>query len=201
MTASQLRKALRDARADGQAKDKVLADKAKVIDRQATEIEKAKQGALLVQVPTVSPDAVRAQLAEELTRRTLRIEHMIRGDLSEAIRAMLVHQEETDGGSVEDLITGAVAQIARAVDEFRVMYGLEDAPTGRDTGADLWREIQAEAQRSPEEQAQAQRDQADRLVEAAREGGNTDADIARMHPAIWAASSYSEASYADRLDS
>jgi len=202
MSSRELRKALRDARADNAAKDKVLADKAQVIDRQATEIAKRSQGSMLVQVAVADPDEQGRQIRDELHARAAHVEVAIRGNLALAIQAALEHAEAT-GGSVRDLIAGHLGQIATAVDELRGLYTIPQAPEGRARGLEMVERWAREDAMSPQEQAQARRDKADQYVQDLRAGGKTDEVIQRMFPAIWDESSFAGVIdvHPDHLDS
>lgn len=195
MTATALRAAFRRAKELDKAKDQVLADKSAKIDKMATEIARLKakrdQGSLLIQVAVGSPDAQRDQLLAELTTRASSIEMRIRGDLHLAIGALNEHLASLGADrSADNHIAGALGAVAAAVDEVRAEWGVSGAPTGRYPGAQYWDAMAAEDAMTPAERAAADRAAADELVAAARKGGNSDAEIARMHPGVWAASSF-----------
>lgn len=193
MTATQLRQAFRRAKETDAAKDKVLADKSVKLDRMQTEIERLKQGSLLIQVAVADPDQQREQLLRELTGRAASVEMRIRGDLHLAIGAIREHCEGNgDYHSADAHIAGALAAVARALADLRVQWGIGEAPTDLSPEADVWGEINADQARTPAERAALARAGADRMVDDMREGGKTDATIAAMFPAVWAGSRYSQ---------
>jgi hypothetical protein len=188
---SELRRMIRDALADGAAKDKVLAAKSAEIDRLQTERAKLEaerdQRALLVTVETLDPDTVRDQLIAELTRRALHAEAEIRGQLRPSL-AMLRDHLAAEGrpAEAEQAIAGAVGQVAAALDELRWEYGLHQAAgaDARIPGADGWDAIAAEAAADPAERARREHQAAVERLAQLREGGWADADIEHAWPGL-----------------
>jgi hypothetical protein len=197
--ASELRKMLRDALADGQAKDKVLADKSGQIDQLQTERAKLQaerdQRALLVEVETLDPDTVRDQLIAEITRRALHAEAEIRGQLTPALAALRDHlAAEGRPAEAEQAIAGAVGQVAAALDELRRTFGL-GAAAGADAripGADIWDAIAAEADQAPEQRAEQARQVAAGQLAQLRAGGWADDDIEQTWPGLIASAAPAE---------
>jgi hypothetical protein len=188
---SELRRMIRDALADGAAKDKVLAAKSAEIDRLQTERAKLEaerdQRALLVTVETLDPDTVRDQLIAELTRRALHAEAEIRGQLRPSLAQLRAHLA-ADGrpAEAEQAIAGAVGQVAAALDELRWEYGLRQAAgaAARIPGADGWDAIAAEAAADPAERARREHQAAVERLAQLRQSDWSDADIEHAWPGL-----------------
>ena len=163
MTPSELRRQLRAARADGEAKDRVLADKSATIDRRETELARLRaerdQGSLLVQVAVADPDVQRQQLLAELLRRVAAVEVTLLGDLRLGIEAVREHADAT-GIPAEDAIAGGLAQIRRAIADLEYRLDIKPAPDGALAGSDaaLWDAVGVDFDR----QQRAQPDPGDR---------------------------------------
>lgn len=147
MSVRELRTALRAARDDRAATEKVMADKAKVIDRQATELAKLNaaraQGSLLVQVAVADEEQHAMQLRAELSRRVYACEKLMLGDLPLAIEALLEHAR-TSGEPVHDLISGHLHQLAGDIESLMLRYNT-DTPRGRARpDSDIWDAVNAE---------------------------------------------------------
>lgn len=156
MTASQLRKALRDARQINAAKDEVLSDKNARIDKLATELEvaKRKRG---VKVAEADPDEERSALLVELLKRTATIEALIIGNLHLALTAVRDHADAT-GLPADDAIAGALGQIQRALAEVRYTHAVKMVPDGElMPTASIWDAVNADFDRQAAK-AQAQAD-------------------------------------------
>lgn len=195
--ASELRRMLRDAIADSQAKDKVLADKSGAIDKLQTEAARLRserdQRALLVDVETLDPDTVRDQLITEITRRALHAEAEIRGQLRPALSALRQHLAAAGRpAEAEQVIAGAVGQVAAALDELRWEYGVGSAAgtEARIPGAEIWEAMDAE---TPEERAAREIEQARERLATLRRGGWSDDDIERAWPGLIAFAAYDQA--------
>jgi hypothetical protein len=130
MSTRELRAALREARENEQATGRLLEEKNHRIDELATRVTRAERKRI-AEVAEATPDQVRQELMEELGRRTFRAEAEIRGSLRMAIEA-LMHHAETSGVSAEELISGALCQVERALREVRGLYLIKEVPTGDD---------------------------------------------------------------------
>jgi len=145
MTPTELRRALRAARDDSSAKDKVLADKSAVIDRTQTELAKlrAQQSSRLAKLPDADPAQHAAHLRAQLSSRVHTIEVAILGDLCIAIDALREHARDT-GEPVHDLIAGYLNQLAGDCESLMLRYGAS-TPNGRATvDADIWDAVNAD---------------------------------------------------------
>lgn len=175
---------------------RVLADKSAQLDRAQTDLEKAQ--AKLRGESQQPPDAVRAELAGEVMRCAAHAQMALSAHLYHAIEALRAHEERHlfETGHPEDssnLLAGALGQVAAAVDHLRHLYNVPLEPTGRYPMAQVWDALDADAQLTPEARAAAEQDKADAIIDMARDGGHSDADIAKMHKAAWAASRYGQA--------
>ncbi|MCK9987428.1 MAG: hypothetical protein AzoDbin1_03900 [Azoarcus sp.] len=121
MSVKELRAALREARADGQAKDELLADKNKLLD---TERAKSKR------VQALPPDEVLAELQTEATRIHNDIRGAVVGQLRQALIALNNHGEVRGEGAATVFMGGLVAQLAADLVALRDEFGLPDVDRG-----------------------------------------------------------------------
>lgn len=117
MSAGQLRAALRDARADNQAKDELLAEKnARLDDERA----KARR------IQTLPPDQVMAELRAEATRIHNDIRARVIGELRQALVAIDDHRQSCGlpAGAEEIFMAGLVGQILTDAQGLRDEFSL-----------------------------------------------------------------------------
>lgn len=114
MSTRELRKALREARADATAKDDVIADKNKKLDDLA-----AKRKRLKPTPPDEESKAIRVEAAD----LCFQAEALIRGQAREALKAVLDHGSE-HGIDVEAWLAGQLDQIDQALLEVREDIGV-----------------------------------------------------------------------------
>ncbi|NMG48969.1 hypothetical protein GO613_12745 [Azoarcus communis] len=114
MSVKELRAALREARADGQAKDELLADKNRLLD---TERAKSKR------IATLPPDDVLADLHKEATAIANDARGAIIGQLRQAVAATQSHHE-LNGGDSRVFLGGLVGQLMADLANLRAEFDL-----------------------------------------------------------------------------
>lgn len=114
MTVSELRTALREAKDDGKAKERLIAEKNAKLDALAT-----KKG----RVKTEAPDEAIAGLRSELNGFAYAIECRLAGEVLPAIRAILDHHT-LHGGDSNEILDGALRQVERMTNTVRLECGL-----------------------------------------------------------------------------
>jgi hypothetical protein len=114
MSVKELRAALREARADSEAKDEVLADKNKLLDA-----ERAKSR----RIQKLPPDEVLAELHKETVAIANDAVGAIRGQLRQAAVALHGHHE-THGGDSAVFLGGLVGQLESELAKLRAEFGL-----------------------------------------------------------------------------
>lgn len=114
MSVKELRAALREARADGQAKDELLADKNRLLD---TERAKSKR------IATLPPDDVLADLHKEATSITNDARGAVIGQLRQAVAATQSHHE-LNGGDSRVFLGGLVGQLMADLANLRAEFDL-----------------------------------------------------------------------------
>lgn len=193
MPASALRRALREARAESAAKDKVLAAKSATIDKLATEAEAAKQTSLIVQVPIADRDAVRQQIIAELCRRTADVEMEITTGLLRCIQALRQHADE-GGRPAEDYIAGALCQVRTALADLEDQTGIQAMPG---EAARLWELTNADYDARVAAEAESAPPPKPRPARGTRRGkGSAIADFDQM-PTHWARADNPTLTYTD----
>ncbi len=117
MSASQLRAALREIKEEAKAKDQLLEDKNKRIDK----LHAAQQ-----RIQSAPPDEVLADLRREATAITTETEGMVLGRLRAALEALQSHgREHADSASAHHaFMVGLVDQVQRQLDGLRDMFCL-----------------------------------------------------------------------------
>lgn len=118
MSVKELRAAVREARADKEASDKLLADKNAKIDKLSRHIAKA------------TPDAVLLELQKEATATMNDALGGIRGSLRNALIA-LMHQCQERGGN-DVFMAGLVGQLQAELRTLREEFNLPDVSTAAD---------------------------------------------------------------------
>jgi hypothetical protein len=115
MSSRELRKALREAKADMEAKDQVITDKNKKMDSLNQKMKKIK---------TTAPDEVMAQYRSEANTYADQAEEMIRVQLTDAFNAVKTQADET-GIDATDYLTSRLDLIDKAVLYLRSELGIE----------------------------------------------------------------------------
>jgi len=118
MSASQVRAALRDAKAEREATQKLLDDKNRTLDTLQANLEQAIKGK-----PAAPPDEVGGELRKALAVAGQGAEHAVRDALTEAIRALSEHVAE-HGGDATSLAAGCVMQVQQALNDVRDEFSL-----------------------------------------------------------------------------
>ncbi|MDZ7655591.1 MAG: hypothetical protein U0997_06570 [Sulfurimicrobium sp.] len=137
MTTRELRVALREAKENETAKDRLLADKNSKIDDLATKLETRQQ-----KIKPADPDEEGAQLRDEVGRFGYAAEVAIRGDLFRGFTALAEHADKHDC-THEEFMSGCLAQIERALLELRNRFYVKDEPDGQEK-PDWVRQLEAE---------------------------------------------------------
>ena len=114
MSARELRKALRDARADDAAKDQVIADKNKKLDELATKKKRLK--------PT-TPDEDSKAIRMEAGDLCFQAEAMIRGQVAQALSTVQEHGL-ANNVAVEEWLAGQLNQLDEAINVAREAVGV-----------------------------------------------------------------------------
>lgn len=129
MSTRELRKALRDARADATAKDQVIADKNSKLDELATKQKKIKPA---------EPDEESKQIRMEASDLCFQGEALIRGQVSEALVAVQFHGM-THSLDVTEWLAGQLNQMDEAINHVREQLGIfrtEDGAAWEQAGGD-----------------------------------------------------------------
>ncbi|MAD43777.1 MAG: DUF3102 domain-containing protein [Oceanospirillaceae bacterium] len=125
MTSRELRKALRESRANFEARAKVLEGK----DKKITELAEQLEGKL-VKLP--EKDEIEAKLRSELTTIATEAKGHINGNLRAALRELDKH-DAAQGTNNAVFAAGVVAQLERLLTELRGEYDLPRTLDGDDT--------------------------------------------------------------------
>ncbi|WP_018651577.1 DUF3102 domain-containing protein [Actinobacillus capsulatus] len=123
MSVQELRKALRNAKAEKEAMGKVLANKDNKINELDMELAKKKKD-----IETRSPDRKGGDLRKEVSQIAYGAEAILRGQVRPAFDALLEHSEES-GMDHTQFMSGVVAEIELALIELKDTYGLNDVPS------------------------------------------------------------------------
>ncbi|AAU36726.1 DUF3102 domain-containing protein [[Mannheimia] succiniciproducens] len=129
MSVQELRKALRNAKAEKEAMGKVLANKDNKINELDVELAKKKKD-----IETRSPDRKGGDLRKETSQIAYGAEAILRGQVRPAFDALLEHTEES-GMDHTQFMSGVVAEIELILIELKETYGLNDVPS---VEADDW---------------------------------------------------------------
>ena len=134
MSASQLRDALRDIKAETAAKDQLLEDKNKRIDK----LHAAQQ-----RIQSAPPDEVLADLKREATAMATEAEGMVLGRLRHALIALNNHGDERGQQAV--FMAGLLGQVQRQLNALREEFGLPDAGANTTPEWQQWADQQGAA--------------------------------------------------------
>ena len=119
MSVKELRKAVRELRAESEAKDGVLKKRAEQIDALDQK---------LARVKTMAADEALAELRAEAAKHYNDALGAVKGNFSAAIAALAEHTE-TGGGDSTMLMAGMVGDMQRTLNELRERFGLPDTST------------------------------------------------------------------------
>lgn len=119
MGVRELRAKLREARAEKEADDKLMADKNAKLDKLSRRIQKAK------------PDEVLAELHKETTAYMSDAKGCIQGQLRKAFFALRDHDAHSDGDSLV-FMAGLVGQLQAELNSLRESFELPDLSTAAD---------------------------------------------------------------------
>lgn len=117
MSVKELRAALREAREQGKAKDRVMADKSSRISELETQL--ARQPLVIVQ----PMDEQLAERREELAAKATAAEAAIAGALHPAVH-LLMEKGEESGNDQRPVIAGLLDQVERALLQIRAEYDI-----------------------------------------------------------------------------
>lgn len=118
MTVRELREALREARAEAGAKDRVIETQAK----RSADLEKR-----LARVQVQPPDEALAELRAHLSGYAIEVEAALSGRLMPACEALLAHHA-AHGGDSREVLEGALRQVERMTASLRAEIGLMGGP-------------------------------------------------------------------------
>lgn len=116
MSVKELRAALREARAEGKAKDELLAEKNKTIDRERANTKRIRE---------IPPDETLAELRKAVAAIADDARGAIVGQLREGLATLFSHHDKAGGDSVL-WAAGIVGQLVKDIDELRDQFGLPD---------------------------------------------------------------------------
>ena len=134
MSASQLRAALREIKEETKAKDQLLEDKNKRIDK----LHAAQQ-----RIQSAPPDEVLADLKREATAMATEAEGMVLGRLRHALIALNNHGDERGQQAV--FMAGLLGQVQRQLNALREEFGLPDAGANTTPEWQQWADQQGAA--------------------------------------------------------
>jgi hypothetical protein len=126
MTSRELKAALREAREDTEAKQRVLSDKNTKIDDLTTKLQKQSK------IKPPAPDVEAEQLRKEVSAIAYEAEAVLSGKLREAFSVLTTHCSEYEVSPPYDFMAGLLCQVERSINQLREHFDLESAPTGSD---------------------------------------------------------------------
>ncbi|WP_230041688.1 DUF3102 domain-containing protein [Escherichia coli] len=124
MTSRELKAALREARENNAAQQRVLADKNEKIDSLSTRLEKKSR----IQPP--EPDEEVKKLRAEVTALAVEAESAIAVRLSSAFETLCAYCAENMIDTPRDFMAGLVCQLESTARSLRSTFDLPDEPTG-----------------------------------------------------------------------
>ena len=134
MSVRELRAAVREAKAEAAAKDQLLEDKNKRIDK----LHAAQQ-----RIQSAPPDEVLADLKREATAMATGAEGMVLGRLRHALIALNNHGDERGQQAV--FMAGLLGQVQRQLNALREEFGLPDAGANTTPEWQQWADQQGTA--------------------------------------------------------
>lgn len=126
MTRDELRKALRNAKAEKEAMGKVLANKDDKINR--LDMDLAKKQKL---IETQSPEERGGALREEVAAISYKAEAILRGQVFQAFEALEAHSQET-GIDHKQFMSGVLAEYQLILSELKFRFQINDTPSDDD---------------------------------------------------------------------
>lgn len=124
MSVQELRKALRNVRADKDALSKVMANKDSRLNKLSKELEKKKQ-----LIETQNPDQRGGALREETAAISYKAEAILRGQVWQAFEALEAHSNE-HGIDHKQFMSGVLAEYQLILSELKTHFGIDDTPSG-----------------------------------------------------------------------
>lgn len=124
MSVRELRAALREAREDAEAKNKLIADKNEKIDTLDAKLSAAKK-----RVKATPPDEEGEELRKEAGIAAFAVEADITGRLRPCFQALIDHAS-AHGANHDEVMAGMVCQIDRALAGLREEFGITARPEG-----------------------------------------------------------------------
>ncbi|HEX5278153.1 MAG TPA: hypothetical protein VFW42_10845 [Fluviicoccus sp.] len=113
---AELETKLAEAQADHEAQGKVLADKNAKIDQLATDLHKATK-----LIESMAPDEEARHMQEQVAGITFSVEAAIRGDLNQAVSAV-IERSKAIGQDPRPYLAGALLSLERTIHEIRVHH-------------------------------------------------------------------------------
>lgn len=145
MSVRELRAAVREAKAEAAAKDQLLEDKNKRIDKLHAQQQR---------IQTAPPDEVLADLKREATAMATEVEGVLIGRLRHALIALDNHGDER--GQQDVFMAGLLGQVQRQLNTLREQFGLADAAQDTAPAWQQWADQQdAQAGAAPAAEASA----------------------------------------------
>lgn len=126
MSVQELRKALRNTKAEKEAMGKVLANKDDKINR--LDMELAKKQKL---IETQSPEERGGALREEVAAISYKAEAILRGQVYQAFEALEAHSQET-GIDHKQFMSGVLAEYQLILSELKFRFQINDEPSDDD---------------------------------------------------------------------
>lgn len=126
MTSRELKAALRDAREDADAKQRVLSDKNSKIDDLTTKLQKQSK------IKPPAPDVEAEKLRKEVSAIAFEAEAVLNGKLREAFSVLTTHCSDHEVDPPYDFMAGLLCQVERSINQLREQFDLEAAPSGND---------------------------------------------------------------------
>lgn len=126
MSVQELRKALRNARADKDALSKVMANKDSRLNELSKELEKKKQ-----LIATQTPDQRGGALREETAAISYKAEAILRGQVWQAFEALESHGNE-HGIDHKQFMSGVLAEYQLILSDLKSHFGIDDTPSGEE---------------------------------------------------------------------
>lgn len=133
MSVRELRKQLRDAKAQAQGTQKLLAEKNERIDQLHTELHKDK----LSKPALVTPAMELQDLLSEVSSLTSSITATLCAEFNRLFTRIFDHHEQ-HGGSSRQILAGHLEQIGGELDELRGMFGLMLGGSRAEWDTDEW---------------------------------------------------------------
>lgn len=126
MSVQELRKALRNARADKDALSKVMANKDSRLNELSKELEKKRH-----YIDTLTPDQRGGALREETAAISYKAEAILRGQVWQAFEALESHGNE-HGIDHKQFMSGVLAEYQLILSDLKSHFGIDDTPSGED---------------------------------------------------------------------